>query len=220
MVSLRVQLSSPGRLFSALESDSGQLCAWVGELFLELHNGTYTTHAQVRSWSLSPAGSVWPGSAGDRVPSRPGGRGLCPREARTAGWARGLEEAGLSVPEEGGPQTGVGQVSRQRLYLRPWGAREGFGRQPGTDPPNPAQIKKGNRECERILHDVELLSSLAVARSAQFLYPAAQLQDLWRSARPLPPATALASPRPALRVPLQPSPHPGLLQAPAPEPVP
>lgn len=47
----------------------------------------------------------------------------------------------------------------------------------------PAQIKKGNRECERILHDVELLSSLALARSAQFLYPAAQLQGLWRSAR-------------------------------------
>ncbi|XP_027955795.1 alpha-mannosidase 2C1 isoform X1 [Eumetopias jubatus] len=83
----RVQLSSPGRLFSALESSSGQLCTWVGELFLELHNGTYTTHAQ---------------------------------------------------------------------------------------------IKKGNRECERILHDVELLSSLAVARSAPFLYPAAQLQHLWR----------------------------------------
>nr|XP_044620273.1 alpha-mannosidase 2C1 isoform X3 [Equus asinus] len=83
----RVQLSSPGQLFSALESDSGQLCTWVGELFLELHNGTYTTHAQ---------------------------------------------------------------------------------------------IKKGNRECERILHDVELLSSLALARSAHFLYPAAQLQDLWR----------------------------------------
>ncbi|KAF6351738.1 mannosidase alpha class 2C member 1 [Rhinolophus ferrumequinum] len=83
----RVQLSSPGRLFSALESDSGQLCTWVGELFLELHNGTYTTHAQ---------------------------------------------------------------------------------------------IKKGNRECERVLHDVELLSSLALARSVHFLYPAAQLQDLWR----------------------------------------
>ncbi|XP_073852506.1 alpha-mannosidase 2C1 isoform X5 [Macaca fascicularis] len=42
------------------------------------------------------------------------------------------------------------------------------------------EIKKGNRECERILHDVELLSSLALARSAQFLYPAAQLQHLWR----------------------------------------
>ncbi|XP_032127837.1 alpha-mannosidase 2C1 isoform X1 [Sapajus apella] len=83
----RVQLSSPRQLFSALESGSGQLCTWVGELFLELHNGTYTTHAQ---------------------------------------------------------------------------------------------IKKGNRECERILHDVELLSSLALARSAQFLYPAAQLQHLWR----------------------------------------
>ncbi|XP_055274091.1 alpha-mannosidase 2C1 isoform X1 [Moschus berezovskii] len=83
----RVQLSSPERLFSVLESHSEQLCTWVGELFLELHNGTYTTHAQ---------------------------------------------------------------------------------------------IKKGNRECERILHDVELLSSLALARSAQFLYPAALLQDLWR----------------------------------------
>ncbi|XP_043778119.1 alpha-mannosidase 2C1 isoform X4 [Cervus elaphus] len=83
----RVQLSSPERLFSALEGHSEQLCTWVGELFLELHNGTYTTHAQ---------------------------------------------------------------------------------------------IKKGNRECERILHDVELLSSLALARSAQFLYPAALLQDLWR----------------------------------------
>ncbi|XP_068847464.1 alpha-mannosidase 2C1 isoform X4 [Capricornis sumatraensis] len=83
----RVQLSSPEQLFAALEGHSGQLCTWVGELFLELHNGTYTTHAQ---------------------------------------------------------------------------------------------IKKGNRECERILHDVELLSSLALARSAQFLYPAALLQDLWR----------------------------------------
>ncbi|XP_055984737.1 alpha-mannosidase 2C1 isoform X3 [Sorex fumeus] len=83
----RVQFSSPERLFSALQSQSEQLCTWVGELFLELHNGTYTTHAQ---------------------------------------------------------------------------------------------IKKGNRDCERILHDVELVSSLALARSTQFLYPAAQLQRLWR----------------------------------------
>ncbi|KAM4826308.1 alpha-mannosidase 2C1 [Thomomys bottae] len=83
----RVQLSSPGQLFSALERDAGQLCTWVGELFLELHNGTYTTQAQ---------------------------------------------------------------------------------------------LKKGNRECEQILHDVELLSSLALARSAHFLYPASQLQRLWR----------------------------------------
>ncbi|KAM7337721.1 hypothetical protein ACRRTK_003840 [Alexandromys fortis] len=83
----RVQLSSPEQLFTALERDSGQLCTWVGELFLELHNGTYITHAQ---------------------------------------------------------------------------------------------LKKGNRECEQILHDVELLSSLALARSAQCLYPAAQLEHLWR----------------------------------------
>lgn len=52
MVFLRVQLSSPGQLFTALERDSGQLCTWVGELFLELHNGTYTTHAQVSTNSL------------------------------------------------------------------------------------------------------------------------------------------------------------------------
>ncbi|XP_074694175.1 alpha-mannosidase 2C1 isoform X2 [Strix aluco] len=83
----RVQISTPDRLFSALEKESSQLCTWVGELFLELHNGTYTTQAQ---------------------------------------------------------------------------------------------IKKGNRECERILHDVEVLSTLAVARGGTFQYPASQLQRLWR----------------------------------------
>lgn len=57
---LRVQLSSPRKLFSALESDSGQLCTWVGELFLELHNGTYTTHAQVRGRLQGCAGRVCP----------------------------------------------------------------------------------------------------------------------------------------------------------------
>ncbi|NXA52427.1 MA2C1 mannosidase, partial [Nothocercus julius] len=83
----RVQLSTPDRLFSALEQESSQLCTWVGELFLELHNGTYTTQAQ---------------------------------------------------------------------------------------------IKKGNRECERILHDVEVLSTLALARGGKFQYPAVELQRLWR----------------------------------------
>lgn len=47
-LSHRVQISTPEQLFSALEKESGQLCIWVGELFLELHNGTYTTQAQVR----------------------------------------------------------------------------------------------------------------------------------------------------------------------------
>uniref|UniRef100_A0A8C3DCS8 Alpha-mannosidase 2C1 n=1 Tax=Corvus moneduloides TaxID=1196302 RepID=A0A8C3DCS8_CORMO len=83
----RVQMSTPDQLFSVLEKESSQLCTWVGELFLELHNGTYTTQAQ---------------------------------------------------------------------------------------------IKKGNRECERILHDVEVLSTLAVAQDSVFQYPASQLQRLWR----------------------------------------
>lgn len=61
MVFLRVQLASPEQLFTALERDSGQLCTWVGELFLELHNGTYTTHAQVgQATSLANTGS-WSG---------------------------------------------------------------------------------------------------------------------------------------------------------------
>uniref|UniRef100_A0A8B9J1X0 Mannosidase alpha class 2C member 1 n=1 Tax=Amazona collaria TaxID=241587 RepID=A0A8B9J1X0_9PSIT len=83
----RVQISTPDQLFSALEKDSSQLYTWVGELFLELHNGTYTTQAQ---------------------------------------------------------------------------------------------IKKGNRECERILHDIEVLSTLAMVQGSGFQYPASQLQRLWR----------------------------------------
>lgn len=51
-VSRRVQISTPDRLFSTLEKESSQVCTWVGELFLELHNGTYTTQAQV----TAPAG--------------------------------------------------------------------------------------------------------------------------------------------------------------------
>ncbi|XP_058011901.1 alpha-mannosidase 2C1 isoform X1 [Ahaetulla prasina] len=83
----RVQMSVPDQFFSALEKEKAQLCTWVGELFLELHNGTYTTHGQ---------------------------------------------------------------------------------------------IKKGNRECERLLHDIEILSSLALVQKRSFQYPSAQLQQLWR----------------------------------------
>ncbi|XP_066491116.1 alpha-mannosidase 2C1 [Tiliqua scincoides] len=81
----RVQMSTPDRFFSALEK--AQLCTWVGELFLELHNGTYTTHGQ---------------------------------------------------------------------------------------------IKKGNRESEHLLHDVEILSSFALSMRSSFPYPSAKLQYLWR----------------------------------------
>lgn len=44
----KVQMSTPSVLFSQLESDSALLCTWVGELFLELHNGTYTTQAKIK----------------------------------------------------------------------------------------------------------------------------------------------------------------------------
>ena len=45
---LRVKLSNPQEFFRSLEScDSNKLCTWVGELYLELHQGTYTTQAQV-----------------------------------------------------------------------------------------------------------------------------------------------------------------------------
>ena len=47
-------MSSPDELFSDIEvEDADKLCRWVGELYLELHNGTYTTHAQVRTVLLS-----------------------------------------------------------------------------------------------------------------------------------------------------------------------
>lgn len=44
----RVKLSNPQEFFRSIESrDGDKLCTWVGELYLELHQGTYTTQAQV-----------------------------------------------------------------------------------------------------------------------------------------------------------------------------
>ncbi|KAG8440360.1 hypothetical protein GDO86_006202 [Hymenochirus boettgeri] len=83
----RVQLSTPARFFTKMENDTSQLCTWVGELFLELHNGTYTSQAE---------------------------------------------------------------------------------------------IKKGNRQCEQLLHDIEVLSAFAMALDNTFLYPSAKMQHLWR----------------------------------------
>ncbi|KAI2648278.1 Alpha-mannosidase 2C1 [Labeo rohita] len=83
----KVQMSNPDVLFSQLESDSSLLCTWVGELFLELHNGTYTTQAK---------------------------------------------------------------------------------------------IKLGNRQCEALLHDIEVASCLALCKKECFKYPACKLQELWR----------------------------------------
>ncbi|XP_046577418.1 LOW QUALITY PROTEIN: alpha-mannosidase 2C1-like [Haliotis rubra] len=46
----RVEMSTPDDFFTMVEKESGQdkLCTWRGELYLEMHNGTYTTHAQVK----------------------------------------------------------------------------------------------------------------------------------------------------------------------------
>ncbi|XP_075750100.1 alpha-mannosidase 2C1 isoform X1 [Rhipicephalus microplus] len=44
----KVTLSTPDAFFSVLESESRNLCRWSGELFLELHNATYTTHARTK----------------------------------------------------------------------------------------------------------------------------------------------------------------------------
>lgn len=45
----RVKMSSPDEYFSTVEKyDSHNLCKWTGELYLELHNGTYTTHAKIK----------------------------------------------------------------------------------------------------------------------------------------------------------------------------
>jgi len=43
----RVEFSTPDKFFTELEGEASQLCCWSGELYLELHNGTYTTQAQV-----------------------------------------------------------------------------------------------------------------------------------------------------------------------------
>ncbi|KAL6474259.1 hypothetical protein MHYP_G00178200 [Metynnis hypsauchen] len=83
----RVHMSSPDQLFSELQASSSLLCTWSGELFLELHNGTYTTQAK---------------------------------------------------------------------------------------------IKLGNRQCEALLHDVEVASCLALCQAAGFSYPTKELQRLWR----------------------------------------
>ncbi|XP_033997413.1 alpha-mannosidase 2C1 isoform X1 [Trematomus bernacchii] len=83
----KVQMSSPDKLFSQLQADSALLCTWTGELFLELHNGTYTTQAK---------------------------------------------------------------------------------------------IKQGNRQCETLLHDIEIASSLVLCRDKTFIYPVEKLQELWR----------------------------------------
>ena len=44
----RVEHSTPDKFFTSMETqETSKLCTWVGELYLELHRGTYTTQAKV-----------------------------------------------------------------------------------------------------------------------------------------------------------------------------
>ncbi|KAK3887441.1 hypothetical protein Pcinc_008444 [Petrolisthes cinctipes] len=44
----KATMMTPDQLFTQLESEQHNFCRWVGELYLELHNGTYTTHAAMK----------------------------------------------------------------------------------------------------------------------------------------------------------------------------
>ncbi|XP_063971164.1 alpha-mannosidase 2C1-like [Lytechinus pictus] len=44
----RVKPSTPKEFFSSVEKDGGNLCTWQGELYLELHQGTFTTQAEIK----------------------------------------------------------------------------------------------------------------------------------------------------------------------------
>ncbi|MFH4975780.1 hypothetical protein AB6A40_002489 [Gnathostoma spinigerum] len=44
----RVLHSTPAEFFAELEKDKRNLCEWRGELYLELHNGTYTTQSHLK----------------------------------------------------------------------------------------------------------------------------------------------------------------------------
>ncbi|VDK83362.1 unnamed protein product [Litomosoides sigmodontis] len=44
----RVQHATPQEFFNELVKDAHNLCSWKGELYLELHNATYTTQARIK----------------------------------------------------------------------------------------------------------------------------------------------------------------------------
>ncbi|RPJ50629.1 MAG: alpha-mannosidase, partial [Chloroflexi bacterium] len=47
----RVQMRSPNDFFTRLEKNSHDLLTWVGELYFELHRGTYTTQANNKKYN-------------------------------------------------------------------------------------------------------------------------------------------------------------------------
>ena len=47
----KVAMRSPSDFFDRLEADAKDLTTWVGELYLELHRGTYTTQARNKRYN-------------------------------------------------------------------------------------------------------------------------------------------------------------------------
>lgn len=48
----KMENSTPNKFFEHLEAEGSQLCSWVGELYLELHNGTYTSQVRPDNYWL------------------------------------------------------------------------------------------------------------------------------------------------------------------------
>lgn len=47
----RIEMRSPEAFFARLEADAKDLCRWVGELYLEIHRGTYTSQSNNKKWN-------------------------------------------------------------------------------------------------------------------------------------------------------------------------
>ncbi|XP_002739477.2 alpha-mannosidase 2C1-like, partial [Saccoglossus kowalevskii] len=47
----RIKMSTPEQFFKELEDTSNDLCKWIGELYLELHQGTFTTQAMIKKYN-------------------------------------------------------------------------------------------------------------------------------------------------------------------------
>ncbi|XP_071941386.1 alpha-mannosidase 2C1-like [Antedon mediterranea] len=44
----KISQSTPDQFFDVIEKESSNLCRWIGELYLELHQGTFTTQAMLK----------------------------------------------------------------------------------------------------------------------------------------------------------------------------
>lgn len=51
MLTIRIEFKGPDSFFEQLEADAHKLCKWVGELYLEMHNGTYTSQALIKLYN-------------------------------------------------------------------------------------------------------------------------------------------------------------------------